>query len=65
MVFYFNKTERIFYFNVDKEASASRGLRPPDPLPGLCPGPLRGHPSPVTHAMFPQPWGLIDAYVQQ
>ena len=34
MAFYFTKT---FYFNVDKEASASGGLCPSSPLSGFCP----------------------------
>jgi len=34
---HFISPKRIFYFNVDKEASASGGLHPPNPIPGLCP----------------------------
>ena len=38
----FISLKRTFYVNIDKEASASGGLRPPNPLPWLCPWILLG-----------------------
>ena len=60
MAFYF--TKRLFYFNVDKEASASAsgGLRPTDPLPRLCPGSRWGTSVPWIPCYVPQPWKQVD-----
>jgi len=60
MTFYFTKTHActVVYFNLDKEASSSRVLRPPqNPYQGSAPGLCWGTPCYV-----PQPWRQIDGY---
>jgi len=61
---HFISPKRIFYFNVDKEASASAsvGLHPPSPPTRALPlYPAGGLPSSRPPAMSPQPWRQTDA----
>jgi len=64
-IFFHLNANFTLMLTLDKEASASGGLRPPDPLRyrGSAPGPIWETRVSQDPCYVPQPWRRIDAYI--